>query len=248
MTDKTLRTVLVRTFFLQSTWNFERMQNLGFCYAILPALRKIYKKEGELKEPLRRHLEFFNTHPYLASAIIGVVVRMEEDVESGLVGADDVNTLKTAVMGSCGAIGDSFFWGALKPLVSIVAVLLAALGFILAPIIFLLLYNLPHVWIKIFGFYAGYSEGVQVFDRFKSLNFPALAIKAKFLGVILSGALLAVLFHNSPAFFLSGGTMLTVASMLILFLVCYGLIKKGTSIQTIIYILLVLSVGSSTLM
>ena len=247
VTNKTLCNVLMRTFFLQSTWNFERMQNLGFCYAILPALREIYNKEDELQDALKRHVEFFNTHPYMASAIIGTVIGMEEDVKNGNVSGDEVKTLKTAVMGSCGAMGDSFFWGVLKPFASIVSVLLAAFGQIIAPLIFLLLYNIPHMAIKIFGLYDGCREGMQVFDRFKTLNLHVLARRVKFLGVILAGLLMAVLCHSrhDPQF--SAGTVITGVTTLLFFFICYGLIKKGMSIQGIIYTVLILSIGSSAL-
>ncbi len=243
---KTLRNVFVRMFFLQSTWNFERMQNLGFCYAMLPALRLIYDNESELKDALKRHVEFFNTHPYMASAIIGTVIRMEEDVKSGNVSGDEVKTLKTAVMGSCGAIGDSFFWGALKPFASIVSVLFAAFGQIIAPIIFLLLYNIPHIATRIFGLYNGYQVGMQVFDRFKSLHLPLLSRRLKLLGVVLAGAMMAILCQSRPEPLSSCSTMITGAIALILFSICYGLVKKGLSVQVIIYILLILSIGSST--
>ena len=239
--------MFMRTFFIQSTWNFERMQNLGFCYAILPVLRQIYKKDRELREALKRHLEFFNTHPYMASTIIGAVAKMEEDVSKGTISADEIKTLKTAVMGSCGAIGDSFFWGALKPCASIAGMLFAALGQLSAPILFLLLYNIPHMFIKTFGFYNGYREGIEVFDRIKNVNFPTLARRVKLAGVMLSGAVLAVFAHSRLNVLFPESAVAKGIGILVLFFIIYGGIKKGISVQMIIYFLLILSLGSALL-
>ena len=67
--------VFIRSNFLLGSFNFERMQSMGFCVALIPALRKLYSGE-ELAAALRRHLEFFNTHPFLAKAIMGIIIAM----------------------------------------------------------------------------------------------------------------------------------------------------------------------------
>ena len=51
--------------FLQGSWNYERMQNGGYAYSMIPALRKLYPDKKDLSAALQRHLVFFNTHPYL---------------------------------------------------------------------------------------------------------------------------------------------------------------------------------------
>ncbi|WP_303032261.1 PTS system mannose/fructose/sorbose family transporter subunit IID, partial [Dubosiella newyorkensis] len=55
-----------RSTFLQGSWNYERMQNGGFCYAMIPAIKALYKNKEDQVAALKRHLEFFNTHPYMA--------------------------------------------------------------------------------------------------------------------------------------------------------------------------------------
>lgn len=58
--DKELTRVFWRSFQMEFSWNYERQMNLGYIYAIIPVLEKLYKdnKEG-LKRALKRHLEFF---------------------------------------------------------------------------------------------------------------------------------------------------------------------------------------------
>ena len=56
-----------RSQFLQGSWNYERMQNLGWAYSLIPAIKKLYTKKEDQAAALERHLEFFNTHPYVAA-------------------------------------------------------------------------------------------------------------------------------------------------------------------------------------
>ena len=66
------------------------------------------QQDPTTNRPIRStsHLQMFNTHPYLTAAVIGSVVRLEEDGDKL-----EADHLKKAVMGPYAAIGDSFFWG-----------------------------------------------------------------------------------------------------------------------------------------
>lgn len=84
ITKKDLNRVFRRGFGMQFSWNYERMQALGYCWSILPALKKIYKDDPEaLKAAVIRNLEFFNTHPYMAMPIMGTSLAMEEKMAQG---------------------------------------------------------------------------------------------------------------------------------------------------------------------
>src|SRR5207302_1103412 len=56
----TLLRVLWRSLFLQAAWNPRGMQNLGFAYAMEPALRDLYPDPTVRAHAVERHLEFFN--------------------------------------------------------------------------------------------------------------------------------------------------------------------------------------------
>ena len=72
LTKKELRATWWRSFFLQGSWTYERMQNVGWAFAMIPAIKKLYSSKEDRAAALKRHLEFFNTHPYVASPILGV--------------------------------------------------------------------------------------------------------------------------------------------------------------------------------
>ena len=42
LTDKDLKKLAFKTAFLQSSFNYQVMQGTGFCYSMLPALKKIH--------------------------------------------------------------------------------------------------------------------------------------------------------------------------------------------------------------
>jgi mannose/fructose/N-acetylgalactosamine-specific phosphotransferase system component IID len=169
-----------RTFFVQAAWNFDRMQNVGFLYALLPFLRRTWKGEA-LSGAIARHIQFFNTHPYFAPLILGAVARLEDDRAAKRTENDDhVNALKLGLMGSLGAIGDSLFWAALRPLAAWIAVAVAILGYPWHGIVFfLILYNLPHMAIRVVGAATGYAAGIDVVAQLKRINFADLAQRLK---------------------------------------------------------------------
>ncbi len=67
-----------RSTFLQGSWNYERMQNLGWAYSLIPAIKKLYTKKEDQAAALERHMEFFNTTPYVSTLILGISAAMEE--------------------------------------------------------------------------------------------------------------------------------------------------------------------------
>ena len=56
----------IRSNFLQGSWNMERMQALGFCFGMVPIIKKLYEGE-ERKQAIKRHLEFYNTQPFVTA-------------------------------------------------------------------------------------------------------------------------------------------------------------------------------------
>ncbi|MFC1546775.1 PTS system mannose/fructose/sorbose family transporter subunit IID, partial [bacterium] len=153
----------IRSFFLQVLWNFERMQNVGFAYIIMPALREIYKSKEEFKKSVKRHLEFFNVHPYMVGFIVGLVVLYEEKMQKEEKDySREISTLKSTMAGPLAAIGDTFFWGLWRPFSASVVITLYYLYsfesysenyyfFLIA--LFLILYNTPHFLVRFFGIY-----------------------------------------------------------------------------------------------
>jgi mannose/fructose/N-acetylgalactosamine-specific phosphotransferase system component IID len=220
--------IFLRSLTIQASFNFKRMQNLGFAFTMLPLIRKYDPQR--IVDSLISHLQMFNTHPYLAAAVIGSVVRLEEDGD--MVEADH---LKKAVMGPYAAIGDSFFWGALRLFSAAGAVILAHQGFLLAPLVFLLLYSPAHLWVRGRGFFEGYRQGSHSIDFIRGLDLPGLTGRIRILSLILTGALAAVVVEMaySRRDFLPEIPVKAVALTLIL--LCFLGIRGGISPLKILY-------------
>jgi len=166
----------LRSLFISASLNFTRMQNLGFAYALLPLARFRENEKQRQVAFLLRHLDYFNTHPYLAGAVLGAVIRIEEDERTDdAAKGTDVTRLKKSLMGPYAAIGDNFFSGSLRPLAAIVAAIMAWGGFIWAPLIFLLIFTPLQFWIRVRGFMEGYRRDWQGFIYIQSWDLPRFA-------------------------------------------------------------------------
>jgi PTS system mannose-specific IID component len=202
--EKKIRTadllgVLWRSFFIQASWSFDRMQTLGFAYAMLPVLRRLYPDGAERASRLKVHMEYFNTQPYLAAFILGAAARLEQDRAAGR-GTGDVSALKSALMAPLGALGDSFFWGSLKPLAATVAVAVLMAGAWWAPLLFLVVYNLFHLVIRAGVLVAGYRTAGDAVALMDTYGFTKMARLFKALSLSLLGGIVGAISLWRPAF------------------------------------------------
>ena len=231
--NKILVNVFSRSLLIHSSLNFWRMQNLGFAYSLIPLVRKLGQNRHQVTNMLIRHLQFFNTHPYMSGPLIGSVLRLEEDLyEDG--DCADADKLKKILMGPYAAMGDSFFWGSLKPFSAIVGVALAIKGFLVAPLILLLIYNPIHIWVRLKGFIDGYSQGKDGVNSIRMMNLPRMSRRIRWVSVILLGVLAYIISadYSYPCVY---HEILTKLSILIIILFCFSVIKKGISPLYILY-------------
>ena len=149
-----------RSQFLQGSWNYERMQNLGWAYSLIPAIKKLYTTKEDQAAALERHLEFFNTHPYVAAPIMGVTLALEEERANGTE-IDDaaIQGVKIGMMGPLAGIGDPVFWFTVRPILGALGASLAASGNIVGPLLFFFGWNairMAFLWYtQEFGYKAG---------------------------------------------------------------------------------------------
>ena len=163
ITKKDLNGMVWRSLLLQASFNYERMQAGGWLYSILPGLKKIHKNKEDLSNSMKLHLEFFNVHPFLVTFVQGLVLAMEENKES----QDSIRGIKIALMGPLGGIGDALFWFTLLPITASIGVSLAKDGNIAGPIVFLILFNIIHIFLRFFLMHYSYKMGVEAIAKLK---------------------------------------------------------------------------------
>jgi len=174
------------------------MQNLGFLYILAPVLNKLYPERQKRVQSYRRHLEFFNTHPYFANVLVGIVTALEEEMAmGGDIRPEQITIVKMSMGGAFGGIGDSLFWAAWRPFAAMVACVLVIIylgkweGAWLAPLIFLFLYNFLHLHTRIRGMMEGYELKTRVVRLLKKMHYSRTISSSHLLGLGL--VLLAVI-------------------------------------------------------
>lgn len=259
ITKKDLRKVFWRSIPMEHAWNYERMMNVGYCFALLPILKKLYPEKEDYCEAMTRHLEFYNTTPYIITLPLGISVAMEEKRADNPESFDttSITTVKAALMGPLAGIGDSFFWGTLRIIATGIGTSLALQGNILGPILFLLVYNVPSVLIRYFLTFIGYRLGTDVITKVNESGIMQVVTKgAAIMGLMVAGAMAAEMVYVSiPISFGSGETATTVQDILdgivpgILPLLTTGgvywlLKKKVTPIRIMIILFIIGIVGA----
>ncbi|MGG3691002.1 PTS system mannose/fructose/sorbose family transporter subunit IID [Caldifermentibacillus hisashii] len=179
-----------RSTFIQGSWNYERMQNGGWAFTMIPAIKKLYKTKEDRAAALQRHLEFFNTHPYVASPIIGVTLALEEERANGAP-VDDVaiQGVKVGMMGPLAGIGDPVFWFTVKPILGALAASLAMTGNILGPILYFVLWNVIRMLFMWYTQEFGYKAGSRITDDLSGGLLQDITKGASILGMFILGSL-----------------------------------------------------------
>lgn len=179
-----------RSTFLQGSWNYERMQNGGFCYAMIPAIKRLYTTKEEQAAALKRHLEFFNTQPYVGAPILGVTLALEEDRANGApVDNAAIQGVKVGMMGPLAGVGDPIFWFTVRPILGALAASFAMSGNILGPILFFVLWNVIRYAFLWYTQEFGYKAGTAITKDLSGGLLQKVTQGASILGMFVLGSL-----------------------------------------------------------
>lgn len=182
---KTLNKMVWRSLNLQGSFNYERMQAAGWLYCILPGLELIHADNKEdLETSMQHNLEFFNTHPFLVTFVMGIVLSLEQQKA-------DINTIRAvrvAAMGPLGGIGDAIFWFTLVPITAGITSNMAINGSLAGPILFLVIFNAVQFGVRFWLMNWSYKLGSKAIEMLTS-NAKEFTRAASILGVFVVGAL-----------------------------------------------------------
>jgi len=189
--------VVWRSFFIQAQFTLKEKLGAGFGFALIPGIKKIAGSEEKALAVVRRHTEYFNTHPFLASYVIGAVLRLEEQ-ECAAPGdaGKSIDNLKTRLAGILGSLGDRLFWKYLKPASSLAALVyifsctrLYPWNAVAGIAAFLIIFNVMHLYYRIGGVIKGYRSGAGIVrDRsilvIENINVILTRVSLLFLGIV----------------------------------------------------------------
>ena len=182
-----------RSTFLLGSFNFERMQSMGFCVSMIPTIKRLYSKKEDQAAALKRHLEFFNTQPWVGSAIMGVTAAMEQERANGAKDVDDaaISGVKVGLMGPLAGVGDPIFWGTLRPVLAALGAGIALTGSILGPLLFFILINVIRAVTRWYGFEYGYEKGTEIVSDMGGGRLQKITQGASILGLFVMGSLVS---------------------------------------------------------
>ncbi|SFN56480.1 PTS system mannose/fructose/sorbose family transporter subunit IID [Proteiniclasticum ruminis] len=197
LTKKDMRQCFTRSCTLDSSWNYERMQNLAYAYMMAPVIRRLYSNKEDRAEALKRHLEFMSVTPHISTVLVGISAAMEEEnAQNKEFDETSINAVKASLMGPLAGIGDSFFWGTLKIIAAGIGISLAQQGNILGPILFFLIINIPAFLARFFGLKFGYKYGVKLFTKFEENHLIAkVTHAASLVGLMVIGGMVASMIY-----------------------------------------------------
>lgn len=241
--------VFLRSLLIQASWSFERMQSLGFAYAMLPVLAKLYPDREELESRLKSHQVYFNTQPYLSAFILGAGVRLEEERARGMRSDDDVAGMKESLMAPLGALGDSLFWAGLKPLAASLAVFLLLTGAVWAPLVYLVLYNILHLFIRVGVLFFGYDSAGDAALFVAKYNFTSVARLFKAIALCFVGAIIGSAAVWRPEFRIDIGLpgAATAMGSLVIVTAIIALMRRGASPLALMLALSALCIAAATI-
>ena len=190
LSKKVRFSVALRHQYLQGSWNYERMQNGGWAFSIIPAIKALYETKEDRIAALKRHLEFYNTHPYVSSPVLGVTLSLEEQKANGAnIDEAAIQGVKIGMMGPLAGVGDPVFWFTARPILGALGASLALSGSILGPLLFFVVWNVIRFGFMWYTQEFGYKVGTKITNDLSGGLLQKITTGASILGMFIIGAL-----------------------------------------------------------
>lgn len=254
--QQTINRVFYRWLFAsQTAWNYEKMQGLGYCFAMMPALRRIYTEEEELKAAVKNHLQFYNCHIVTGQFVLGANLAIEE--AQGAKAKDAVAAIKTGLMGPLAGIGDTLFGVTLNTVFGSIAAYMALEGSAIGCYLWVLA-NLIKIALSKKFLDAGYAQGAKLISSIGNV-LKNITDSASILGLMVIGALIpTVVRGHVPYVYASGEVKLVAQEVLdkmmpalvplaIVGFTYWLLGRKGMNSTKVILVLILLSIAAYNL-
>ncbi|WP_087025103.1 PTS N-acetylgalactosamine transporter subunit IID [Thaumasiovibrio subtropicus] len=249
LTKSDINRMAWRSLLLQASFNFERMQAAGWLYGLLPALQKIHTNKDDLSKSMRGHMGFFNTHPFLVTFVMGIILAMERSKQN----VTSIQSTKIAVGAPMGGIGDAMFWLTLLPICGGIGADLALQGSILGAVVFFCLFNVVHFGLRFGLAHYAYRMGVAAIPMIKA-NTKKVGHAASIVGMTVIGALVATYVRLATTLEITAGDavvklqadvidkLMPAFLPLVYTLTMYALVKRGWSPIKLILITVTLGI------
>jgi mannose/fructose/N-acetylgalactosamine-specific phosphotransferase system component IID len=173
------------------SWNYERMQALGFAYAMEPVLRRLHPDKDDYAAALQRHLVFFNTSPVVgAPLIVGSAISMEE------AGAPaSAEGIKVGLMGPMAGIGDTLTYALYNSIIFTIAASFALSGNWIGPVFALVFIAIPYFLVRRWQFFWAYNRGKAIAADIGRGLLDKITMGSTIFGLIVLGGFIPSIVH-----------------------------------------------------
>lgn len=261
LSKKTLVKTWLWTTSTESCYNYERLQALGAANLMLTPIRELYDTNEKRVEELKKYMVFYNSEVFTVGPIInGIACSMEEARANGEnVSAEDINAVRTGLMGPVVGIGDTIMQGILFPILFGIGCSMALDKSFLGPILSFVVFEALIFGCGYFMFMTGYKQGKSsLLKILKNGTIDRIINSFSIVGLMVVGSMAATrVTINTPLAFSIGEGSTAIQSVLdslapgliplgITLLVWWMLRKKVNTVWIIVAIFLVGILGYYT--
>lgn len=213
LSEKDLRSIFWRSCILDCPWTYERQQNMGYSYAMLPVVDKLYEQGSEKqKRAYGRSLDFMAVTPQLSTLLMGINAALEErNADDPDFDDSSIAAVKTSLMGPLAGVGDSLIASTLRIIATSIALGFSQQGSILGPILMLLVFNIPGFALRWWGVHAGYKYGSDIINDAASGGImEKITYAATIIGLMAIGGMIAsFIWFETPLIVIGSGEYAT---------------------------------------
>lgn len=256
---KLSKSTLVKTWLwstsTEACYNYERLQALGIANLMITPIRALYDTNERRVEELKKYLVFYNSEVFTIGPIInGITCSMEEARANGEnVTAEDINAVRTGLMGPVAGIGDTVMQGILFPTLFGIGCSMALDGSYLGPVLSFIIFEAAIFGCGYFMFMTGYKQGKSSLLRIlKNGTIDRIVNAFSIVGLMVVGAMAySRVLISTPVTFAVGGGSTSLQSVLnslapgiiplALTLLVWWMLKK--KINTVWIILAIFAIG-----
>ena len=245
----------------QTTYSWERMQGPAMAGTMIHVMDRLYPDNTvyreERKEMMIRHMEFYNTEPWLTGPLIlAVVLSMEEEKAAGIpIESENISGIKTGLMGPMAGVGDTLRQATFTPIIGSIAIALGTSGSYFGPIFYLLATIGINYGISYFGFRKLFTKGKEgISEIFSGGLLEKYMTIATSVGAVTIGGLAANTVKVSSSAVINLGEnqmviqelfdkiILGILPLSVIFLTLYLLMKKNVSSTKLLLILVLIAI------
>ena len=244
----------------EACYNYERLQALGLTNMMIYPIRKLYPQNKQADE-LKKYMVFFNTEPHMVGPVIhGIALSMEEARANGAnVSAEDINGVRTGLMGPAAGIGDTVQQGIIFPILASIGATMALERNYFGPIMFTVVFELIIYSIGYLMFMYGYKKGkASVVSILKSGLLDKVTNAFSIVGLMVVGTMAATrVTIKTPLIWHVGQSVIKVQSLfnqlapglipLLITLLVWWLLRKKVNASIIVVGIFVIGILCSYL-